>query len=238
MPPWSHSNSSTDSYLPANFKQQAQLLEQMRRWQIMFGTRKRLLGDTSALLAVYGLSDPKLPSAGGLVDDAESSGASSQGDRSGAPRASFVELGSGQSTKMLAYWAGAATVVTALEHDQRYFELTRAGLNEDGVSQARVYLCPLIDLAIRDATYQWYGNLPALEPIDLLIVDGPPGDAGSLSRYPAFPALADKLAIGGRVILDDTDRGDEQEIVAEMVCGVLARQEVARHRNGGHCDGI
>lgn len=197
----------------ANFKQQAQLLEQMRRWQIMFGTRKRLLGDTSALLAVYGLSDPKLPSLG---------------DWSMTPRAlervrkeigavrpeHLVELGSGQSTKMLAYWAGAATVVTALEHDQRYFELTRAGLNEDGVSQARVYLCPLIDLAIRDATYQWYGNLPALEPIDLLIVDGPPGDAGSLSRYPAFPALADKLAIGGRVILDDTDRGDEQEIVA------------------------
>ena len=52
--------------------------------------------------------------------------------------------------------------------------------------------------------------------IDLLLIDGPPGygDGMSHSRYPAMPALADRMAPNAMVFLDDADREPEREIVA------------------------
>ena len=66
----------------------------------------------------------------------------------------------------------------------------------------------------------WYSSesvalLPA--GISLLLIDGPPGygEGMSHSRYPALPALADRMAGDGMVILDDADREPEREIVAK-----------------------
>jgi hypothetical protein len=48
-----------------------------------------------------------------------------------------------------------------------------------------------------------------------LLVDGPPaGEPGSeRSRYPAVPALADRLAAGALIVLDDIDRPGEQWVL-------------------------
>ena len=61
---------------------------------------------------------------------------------------------------------------------------------------------------------QWYAqralrSLP--RRIDLLLVDGPPAFEPEieLSRYPALPALAERLAPDATVVLDDIDRRGE-----------------------------
>ena len=53
------------------------------------------------------------------------------------------------------------------------------------------------------------------DPIDLLVVDGPPAHAAShgLARYPALPLLADRLAPGGTVVPDDAERPGQQEVL-------------------------
>ena len=52
--------------------------------------------------------------------------------------------------------------------------------------------------------------------ISLLLIDGPPGYGEGMahSRYPALPALADRLAQDALVFLDDADREPEREIIA------------------------
>ena len=53
------------------------------------------------------------------------------------------------------------------------------------------------------------------DPIDLLLVDGPPAYAAGhgLARYPALPVLGDRLAPGATVVLDDAERPGEQEVL-------------------------
>ena len=63
-----------------------------------------------------------------------------------------------------------------------------------------------------------FGTMPVVcrsdQPIDLLVVDGPPGNIQSLSRYPALPLLYRHLSDRSIVILDDGHRDDEKKIVA------------------------
>jgi hypothetical protein len=52
------------------------------------------------------------------------------------------------------------------------------------------------------------------QPIDLLVVDGPPGNIQKQSRYPALPLFYRQLSDRSTIILDDGLREDEQRIVA------------------------
>jgi hypothetical protein len=70
----------------------------------------------------------------------------------------------------------------------------------------------VVDAPLVDA---WYDpaaldGLPE-RGVELLIVDGPPAARGS--RYPALPLLADRLAPGAAILLDDTDREGERKAV-------------------------
>lgn len=47
----------------------------------------------------------------------------------------------------------------------------------------------------------------------MLIIDGPPDDLQSLSRYPAIPLLFDHLSEEAIIILDDYDRVSERAVV-------------------------
>lgn len=61
---------------------------------------------------------------------------------------------------------------------------------------------------------RWYSKtlLHGIENVDLLWVDGPPGATCLFSRYPALPALADKLSADAEVWMDDTIRKEEKDI--------------------------
>lgn len=60
----------------------------------------------------------------------------------------------------------------------------------------------------------WYdpAALDGLRGIGLLLVDGPPQAIGRQARYPAGPMLIPRCIAGAVIVLDDTDRDDEQEV--------------------------
>jgi predicted O-methyltransferase YrrM len=132
----------------------------------------------------------------------------------------ILELGSGSSTiwfaTALAKRGGEGRVV-ALESSADYAESTRTELAKHGLrDRAQVVHAPLVDTAIPGRENQpWFdiSVLPDLPPVDLLFVDGPVGTIADQVRYPAYPLLADRLAPGATVVLDDTGRPAEAAIV-------------------------
>ena len=137
-----------------------------------------------------------------------------------AERRILVELGSGISTivigRLLAERGGT---LTSVEHDPEWSAIVRGHLDREGLPGT----VKLVDAPLEPHPESWDGapwySLGAIdslpERIDLLLVDGPPGHGEGMahSRYPALPALADRLAPGALVILDDASREPEREIV-------------------------
>lgn len=132
-----------------------------------------------------------------------------------------LELGGGSSTVLIAQAlknVGATNYKhIAVDHSSEYAHYTEDLLQRAGISEmVDVWICPLQHIAEQNKS--WYSNLlerlPS-EPIDLLIVDGPPGVDQSKARSPAIPVLISKLAPGAIVILDDANRPDEIEICSE-----------------------
>ncbi len=138
----------------------------------------------------------------------------------------IVELGSGVSTVICAAalrQLGGGRVIS-LDHDEHYAAITRANLKHQGLSDwAEVRHAPIEVTHIDGKAWNWYSreSLSLGEPIDLLIVDGPPRKVQSLARYPAARILFDRLAPNCVIVVDDTNRADEREIVlrwkAELV---------------------
>jgi predicted O-methyltransferase YrrM len=127
------------------------------------------------------------------------------------------EVGSGVSTLVIAARLkalGSGSIVT-LEHEPAFAERTRRELGLHGLADvASVVDAPLGDVRVADATWRWYrppaDSLPA--SIDLLFVDGPPGNVGELARYPALPLLRDRITPGAVIVMDDVIRPDEELI--------------------------
>lgn len=131
----------------------------------------------------------------------------------------IVELGSGRSTLLIAQRLEhlGQGHVTSLDHLQEFADRTRTWLRElGGVERATVIHAPITDHELAGETWPWYSmevaknRLP--DRIDLLVVDGPPGELRTDSRWPAVPLLLDRLAADAVVILDDGDRTDETRI--------------------------
>jgi predicted O-methyltransferase YrrM len=158
----------------------------------------------------------------------------------GQAREAVVECGSGTSTVWLALALRrrGAGHVTAIEHDRHYADITRGQLAQLGLQEwATVLDAPLADVEVDGEMTRWYDSaclsrLP--QRIDLLLVDGPPGDTGPHARKPAFPLLQDRLAAGAVVVLDDTDRPAEREIAVDWLARegahgrLVERQRVGR----------
>ncbi len=131
----------------------------------------------------------------------------------------ILELGSGSSTiwfaTALAERGGEGRVV-ALESSADYADSTRTELAKHGLQdRAQVLHAPLVDTAVPGRENQsWFdiSVLPDLPPVNLLFVDGPVGATAREARYPAYPLLADRLALGATVVLDDTGRPAEAAI--------------------------
>lgn len=132
-----------------------------------------------------------------------------------------VECGSGTST----FWIATALKelgkgkVIAIDHLEEFADKTQALIDAHGLNDfAEVRYAPLQDLELGGETYQWYGVDPSsLETIDLLVVDGPPTSVGKHARYPAIPQLGSQLADGAWILVDDTNRPDEQEMIEQWL---------------------
>lgn len=133
-----------------------------------------------------------------------------------------LECGSGSSTLFFALALrerGLGGRVVALESDAAFAEETRRHLQEHGVHElACVIDAPLVDVVLPGEVEPrlWFdlSGLPDdLPPVDILFVDGPVGGTSAQARYPAYPMLAERLAPGALVVLDDTDRPDETAIL-------------------------
>lgn len=134
-----------------------------------------------------------------------------------------VDLGSGQSSVWMAAamrTAGYTGRVVGVDHDAEYAEATRALGRRQGLSDwLTVVHAPLIEQDIDGRRVTWYDRdaLTDLRDIDLLSIDGPPGQGNAQARWPALPVFRDRLSTGASVILDDMIRIDEQVISDEWM---------------------
>ncbi|RMG33629.1 MAG: class I SAM-dependent methyltransferase [Gammaproteobacteria bacterium] len=133
----------------------------------------------------------------------------------------ILECSSGLTTLFMARACQLAGTgrVTSLENGPAFAQATRVALEGYGLEAwAEVLDAPLVETPLGDQCWQWY-DLAALEAgaIDMLVIDGPPGFLQPLSRYPALPRLADCLAPGALILLDDAARPDEKAIVARWI---------------------
>ncbi|MHB0915198.1 MAG: class I SAM-dependent methyltransferase [Thermoleophilia bacterium] len=134
----------------------------------------------------------------------------------------IVELGSGltsllvlKTLKKLGYEGS----LHSYDSDAMFLKETENRLLAEGVlDTATVSLrhSPLREVTLNGASYRWYDPddfVFPFERIDLLLVDGPYGPTCKNARYPAVPVMRKYLKPGSVVILHDTNRPDEAEIV-------------------------
>ncbi|MDM8547528.1 class I SAM-dependent methyltransferase [Candidatus Venteria ishoeyi] len=105
--------------------------------------------------------------------------------------------------------------VYSLENGEQYALATREHIQRYQLEDyAEIRHAPLEKTAVNGVDYDWYAiNAIPDEPIDMLVIDGPPGFIQKHSRYPAVPLLFEKLSANCVIFLDDAARDDEQEII-------------------------
>ncbi len=131
----------------------------------------------------------------------------------------IVECSSGVSTLIAARIAQLNNKghVYSLENDVFFAKKTRELLKKFNLSKyATVIDTPLIAHDIEGKKWMWYdlSQLPD-NKIDVLIIDGPPSTTGPLARYPAGPLLFNQLSAHAHIIIDDSNREDEKEIIKQ-----------------------
>lgn len=124
--------------------------------------------------------------------------------------------------------------VYSLEHDALYAAKSRDSIHSYGLQEwATVIHAPL---ETRRTDTPWYAEdaIPAsLEPIDILVVDGPPKTTAPLARLPALARLVHRMSANAIVIMDDADRDDEIEIVKRWKSLVPQSTETRPHCEKG-----
>jgi len=129
-----------------------------------------------------------------------------------------LELGSGVSTLLIAYCLeniGHGRVVS-FDHDLKYCEKSRDKIRDHKLGNiAAVVHAPLEEIQLNEGSWDWY-DTACIDPdikIDLLVIDGPPGQIQDISRYPALPLLHEYFSDDIVILLDDAGRTDEKTIV-------------------------
>ena len=132
---------------------------------------------------------------------------------------SILELGSGSSTILVAYYLkkqGQGKLIS-LEHDIKHYNKTKELLKlHELINYVDLIYAPFKKTVLKGFEGDWY-DISALTKelkIDLLIVDGPPGYLNKQARYPAIPQLVNFLSKNAIIILDDCNRQDEKEIIS------------------------
>ncbi|MEQ8704636.1 MAG: class I SAM-dependent methyltransferase [Phaeodactylibacter sp.] len=127
----------------------------------------------------------------------------------------IVEAGSGVSSVVISEWlrsVGSDARHYALDHLEKYAKETEEKVVN---SNSKILYAPLKNYNLSGSNWQWYDieELANVDSIDLLIIDGPPEDIQKEARFPALPLLFEKLSDKAVIILDDTNRPDEQSII-------------------------
>ena len=145
-------------------------------------------------------------------------------------RCRIVELGSGISTVLLARLLHRTRPdggwrLVAVEHDAVWIGRVTEELERERIgSRVTVVHAPLVPHPLALDDLPWYEGAAVIagldraldgEPIELLVVDGPPAYApgSGLARYPALPVLRTRMAPDATVVLDDVDRPGEQDVL-------------------------
>jgi hypothetical protein len=98
----------------------------------------------------------------------------------------------------------------SLEHDEKWATLIRTILARHRVGAATVCHAPLIDRGC----FAWYdiATLPPAERFSLVICDGPPASTKG-GRYGLLPVIRERMNRSTTVLLDDTERASELEVL-------------------------
>ncbi|HEY3028430.1 MAG TPA: glycosyltransferase family A protein [Pyrinomonadaceae bacterium] len=123
----------------------------------------------------------------------------------------ILECGSGLTTILFGLLAGRRGVKTySLEHISEWRTRVNQTLQRFQLPKTLVYLCPLREYD----GFDWYDPPLATLPkeFDLVICDGPPGETRG-GRYGLLPVLGERLPPGAVILLDDTERAGEAEVL-------------------------
>ena len=135
-----------------------------------------------------------------------------------------VEFGSGASTLVIAdaLRQNGIGQLVSLEHSEHYGAQTLAVLKEESlqpwvdirIGDLEVWDGDHLSSANTDKPCLWYPKsyLQDIESVDMIWVDGPPAATCQFARYPALPALFERLNSNAQVWLDDTIRQEEKDI--------------------------
>jgi Methyltransferase domain len=134
----------------------------------------------------------------------------------------IVECSSGVSTVVLAACLRKLGTghIWSLEHDQKFANQTLIDLERHRLTEfVTLVVAPLVPQRLGGSDYPWYdiSTLPRIEPIELLVIDGPPKNTGRHARYPALPLLSPLLGSPATIFLDDSGRADEREILSRWM---------------------
>ncbi|WP_418139345.1 class I SAM-dependent methyltransferase [Oceanimonas smirnovii] len=136
----------------------------------------------------------------------------------------IVEFGSGASTLVIAdaLRQNGYGKLVSIEHSDHYGAQTFGTLQAEAlegwvdlrIGELEAWEGEHLNPEDAEKPSRWYpvSLLEGVENVDLLWVDGPPGATCLFSRYPALPALADKLSQRAEVWMDDTIRQEEKDI--------------------------
>lgn len=184
------------------------------------------LTDYSSLVQRFGVEALDMPRIGGWAATVPAITVMVQEILGRPTLENVLDIGSGASTvwSALAMRERGYGKCYALEHDPQFVSTLRTKLGDLGLERwAEVIYAPLVgwspsfDYAHSDFQLpdQWY-SLNSIRGLDLdaVFVDGPPGRRQELSRVPALESLYGQLRDDCLVVVDDTIRVEEKEIVS------------------------
>ncbi|WP_346351646.1 class I SAM-dependent methyltransferase [Oceanimonas sp. AH20CE76] len=135
----------------------------------------------------------------------------------------IVETGSGATTLVIsdALRQNGFGHLYSLEHLEFYGNQTQHNINQElleawgsiKISSLSKWTGEHLNQD-KEKPAMWYSidTIDSIKEIDLLIVDGPPESTCPYARYPALPAMFNKLSDKAQVWMDDANRKDETEI--------------------------
>src|SRR5437763_483641 len=123
----------------------------------------------------------------------------------------ILECGSGLTTILMGLFAGRRGVkVYSLKHFDEWRARVLGCIQQFGIPNVDILSTPLRNFG----EFEWYdvplADLPA--NFSLFLCDGPPGETRG-GRYGLWPVMRERLAPNAVIILDDTEREGELEVL-------------------------